>query len=369
MSQHGSTAAGTSLVRVPASAPAPAGATGPQRLPDSPQSPPPDSLEHYLTINFSHQSSPPPNTVYPRLGAEPRSRLVPLEHLVDNLSRPRWPTPLGRFGGTMNPKNWNDRADKDLFFTILSVKNIGVISGAEWTTIGNHMRTLGYGFTNEGCRQHFQGLRRSQNKAEAKSTAPEMARRVDPTLNPITRRPGPGRGRPRKLPAAGAEAESPVDGAISPASASAPTPAASVAAVHAPSTIPTPGTTQEGNTADQQAAQQQQQQQQQPPSPPPQPTKSESVAETTPESTAPPAEALAAAAATETTDAADGAPGEQDGDADVDGTEEPPVKRQRLDTQELDQEQPLDDEAVLALAAHNGATGSDYPEDFSYGEA
>ncbi len=49
-------------------------------------------------------------------------------------------------------KNWNDRADKDLFFTILSVKNIGVISGAEWTTIGNHMRELGYGFTNEGCR-------------------------------------------------------------------------------------------------------------------------------------------------------------------------------------------------------------------------
>lgn len=49
-------------------------------------------------------------------------------------------------------KNWGDRADKDLFFTILSVKNIGVISGAEWTTIGNHMRSLGYGFTNEGCR-------------------------------------------------------------------------------------------------------------------------------------------------------------------------------------------------------------------------
>lgn len=49
-------------------------------------------------------------------------------------------------------KNWNDRADKDLFFTILSVKNIGVISGTEWVTIGNHMRSLGYGFTNEGCR-------------------------------------------------------------------------------------------------------------------------------------------------------------------------------------------------------------------------
>jgi hypothetical protein len=99
-------------------------------------------------------------------------------------------------------KNWNDRADKDLFFTILSVKNIGVISGGEWTTIGNHMRSLGYGFTNEGCRQHFQGLRRAQNKTEPFSSnlLDSQARKTDPTSNPITRRPGPGRGRPRKTP-------------------------------------------------------------------------------------------------------------------------------------------------------------------------
>ncbi|KAI0555733.1 hypothetical protein F4679DRAFT_519629 [Xylaria curta] len=99
-------------------------------------------------------------------------------------------------------KNWNDRADKDLFFTILSVKNIGVISGAEWTTIGNHMRSLGYGFTNEGCRQHFQGLRRAQNKAESNGSNLDGQRKSDPTANPITRRPGPGRGRPRKAPPA-----------------------------------------------------------------------------------------------------------------------------------------------------------------------
>ncbi|KAK1998340.1 hypothetical protein LX36DRAFT_34636 [Colletotrichum falcatum] len=97
-------------------------------------------------------------------------------------------------------KNWNDRADKDLFFTILSVKNIGVISGSEWTTIGNHMRTLGYGFTNEGCRQHFQGLRRAQHKAETNGGSPDNPRKLDPTTNPITRRPGPGRGRPKKQP-------------------------------------------------------------------------------------------------------------------------------------------------------------------------
>ncbi|KAH9883491.1 hypothetical protein F4778DRAFT_766532 [Xylariomycetidae sp. FL2044] len=99
-------------------------------------------------------------------------------------------------------KNWGDRADKDLFFTILSVKNIGVISGAEWTTIGNHMRTLGYGFTNEGCRQHFQGLRRAQHKAESNGSTHDSQRTADPTQNPITRRPGPGRGRPRKQPPA-----------------------------------------------------------------------------------------------------------------------------------------------------------------------
>ncbi|KAF5018883.1 hypothetical protein F66182_9131 [Fusarium sp. NRRL 66182] len=108
----------------------------------------------------------------------------------------------GRVAAFMNSKNWNDRADKDLFFTILSVKNIGIISGSEWTTIGNHMRSLGYGFTNEGCRQHFQGLRRAQNKTESTGPNGESSRRSDPTMNPITRRPGPGRGRPRKQPPA-----------------------------------------------------------------------------------------------------------------------------------------------------------------------
>lgn len=52
-------------------------------------------------------------------------------------------------------KNWGDRADRDLFFNILFVKNIGVISGAEWAAIGNAMRIMGYGFTNEGCRYVF----------------------------------------------------------------------------------------------------------------------------------------------------------------------------------------------------------------------
>lgn len=56
--------------------------------------------------------------------------------------------------------------------------------------------------------QHFQGLRRAQNKADSNGVASDHAasRRVDPTLNPITRRPGPGRGRPRKQPGAAATA-------------------------------------------------------------------------------------------------------------------------------------------------------------------
>jgi len=132
-------------------------------------------------------------------------------------------------------KNWNDRADKDLFFTILSVKNIGVISGAEWTTIGNHMRSLGYGFTNEGCRQHFQGLRRAQNKSDTNGGVNDPQRRVDPTLNPITRRPGPGRGRPRKQPP-GPVLDAP-EGGPQPESV---TPVPAAAPFHEPAPVPPP---------------------------------------------------------------------------------------------------------------------------------
>lgn len=51
--------------------------------------------------------------------------------------------------------------------------------------------------------QHFQGLRRAQNKADSHPppAVADSPKKFDPTLNPITRRPGPGRGRPRKHPA------------------------------------------------------------------------------------------------------------------------------------------------------------------------
>lgn len=95
----------------------------------------------FLTSNFAIDATSALNTAYRR----PAQTTSPGEGAF------RDPHYLSR-DMAMSSKNWNDRADKDLFFTILSVKNIGVISGSEWATIGNHMRTLGYGFTNEGCR-------------------------------------------------------------------------------------------------------------------------------------------------------------------------------------------------------------------------
>ena len=70
---------------------------------------------------------------------------------------------------------------------------------------------------NIGASQHFQGLRRAQQKAEANGALGDNPRKVDPTLNPITRRPGPGRGRPRKsVGGASADAQGPDSASPSP---------------------------------------------------------------------------------------------------------------------------------------------------------
>ncbi|KAI1149611.1 hypothetical protein F4825DRAFT_47722 [Nemania diffusa] len=211
-------------------------------------------------------------------------------------------------------KNWNDRADKDLFFTILSVKNIGVISGAEWTTIGNHMRSIGYGFTNEGCRQHFQGLRRAQNKAEPNSSNLDSQRKADPNANPITRRPGPGRGRPRKaVPAILAKMEPEEE---QPSQAARPT--------SGTQTIDPPD-----------------------PSAPSAPT---------------PLPVPTSAGASE--------PGSMSIDEPTVDLEEQPAKRQRLDDVDEEDQQTNDDEAVLALAADGiPSTVDDFEPPTYFGEA
>lgn len=50
------------------------------------------------------------------------------------------------------------------------------------------------------------------------------------------------------------------------------------------------------------------------------------------------------------------------GVADEHDNEHHPSKRQRLESDVMDHEPALDDEAVLALAAHNGTTPGDYAE-------
>ncbi|KAH7154986.1 hypothetical protein B0J13DRAFT_544473 [Dactylonectria estremocensis] len=290
----------------------------------------------------------------------------------------------------MNSKNWNDRADKELFFTILSVKNIGIISGAEWTTIGNHMRTLGYGFTNEGCRQHFQGLRRAQNKAEINGTTGESSRKVDPTMNPITRRPGPGRGRPRKQPPVSAEG-APMVPALDPAVPDPSHPGALGASVPAsivpiplpgaslaipvvmpdvqmdeslagpPLTFPSPPHEPE---LPQDPPHLHPLQGQQPPNHHQHQSLQSLQDETKLLSVQPSAENSAEPVAVSPTPAVSLS---REHDIDADG-DEPDAKRQRLSSPDLAKDELDDEEAVLALAAHGGPADP-FQSDFSYGEA
>ncbi|KAM4059913.1 hypothetical protein HRG_002468 [Hirsutella rhossiliensis] len=289
----------------------------------------------------------------------------------------------------MSSKNWNDRADKDLFFTILSVKNIGVISGSEWATIGNHMRTLGYGFTNEGCRQHFQGLRRAQNKADANGVTAENAKRTDPTLNPITRRPGPGRGRPRK---------SQQDVPDQPNQEADAVPVSVPGQVSSPASRSFPGAVTGHFFGAVPVAAPDQVQQGQEPGPPQQPHEGPTngqqipMAPTavppddppgpvtgTPSAQPVPASTTQGGEIEEADVDADGAEsaGPLEPEEQVEDNDEHPAKRQKLEPQvpdveaEVEHEQALDDEAVLALAAHNGPSAADeYESEFdNYDEA
>ncbi|KAK7208981.1 hypothetical protein V2G26_016159 [Clonostachys chloroleuca] len=290
----------------------------------------------------------------------------------------------------MNNKNWNDRADKDLFFTILSVKNIGVISGSEWTTIGNHMRTLGYGFTNEGCRQHFQGLRRAQNKSGDGGSTGASNRRVDPTWNPITRRPGPGRGRPKKSISSDASATEP----------SASVPDAIASGQPNPAPVAIPGLPPQVPVGQVYEPSQQPIHYPSPPLPhaqlhgqPPHPGMSQPqhhITEPHPQDSQP-NQSLAdnkqggvanhhdgslpmphtgrAEIEGSSVDALHLEP-ENDIDAEGEGDDEPPIKRQRIDSDDAIPPDSLEDDPVLALATANNAGPNDpYPPDFSYAEA
>lgn len=146
-------------------------------------------------------------------------------------------------------------------------------------------------------RQHFQGLRRAQNKIEGSVASPVDSgpRKVgDPTLNPITRRPGPGRGRPKK------QASVPLGGAAA-----------------GPGTGPAPSPVQQ-------------------PLPPVPPTV---AVPAQPETATPASEPMAV-------------------DPSLEDSDEQPAKRPRV---EGTQEPSLEDEAVLnALAAHNNPNAVDH---------
>ncbi|GFP54098.1 hypothetical protein TASIC1_0003047600 [Trichoderma asperellum] len=170
--------------------------------------------------------------------------------------------------------------------------------------------------------------------------------RADPTLNPITRRPGPGRGRPRKSQASEAAQPGTSDAAADAVASPTAVPA-SVPTTLSP-TAPTmlPGAMVPGNM----------------PQIPPQ-LKAEipeggdiSAQNSNHIDSSHLAESEADSATSQDQLQLDPV---QSGDED---TDEHPAKRQRLDPHDLTQDSALDDEAVLALAAHNGTDATDpYP--------
>lgn len=167
-------------------------------------------------------------------------------------------------------------------------------------------------------------------------------RRVDPTLNPITRRPGPGRGRPRKSQPGGEgggsvgseSADNSTMTPLDPNMSVSPGATAGPALAHDPAMQSQAMETEEDGAGGGGLDQQRQQQ-----------------------AAVEDEQALAASAggggpypvssARALHQAAD---------------EQHPSKRQRIDSDAMDHETALDDEAVLALAAHNGTTPADYAE-------
>lgn len=164
--------------------------------------------------------------------------------------------------------------------------------------------------------QHFQGLRRAQNKAEVTAIGIDGSpRRLDPNENPITRRPGPGRGRPRKQPAAGGAGPSSDSAQMQP---------------QGQGQVPDPGQVQ---------------------SPLPGPTQSQGQLQPQP---APPMmdNGLVGAPVDQNSALPDGLPHEPEDELD-----EPHAKRPRLDE---NTDPSLEDEAVMnALAAHSNSTPVD----------
>lgn len=220
-------------------------------------------------------------------------------------------------------------------------------------------------------RQHFQGLRRAQHKTEVNSPIAEVTNNADPNVNPITRRPGPGRGRPKKQPPADesltVQSDLPADKSVQPLHFITATPPVAPSQPSQPSSLSQPGLIPD-NASNAHA----------------QPIYG-SVA--SPEASPVAVSRNVVPTGSDGLDASEGLPGPisappsqqlhldsarpppnvEGQPAETDDFEHPP-KRQRLD--EPTQEQSLDEEAVLALASHDGSSGVDpYQSEYPHPDA
>ncbi|EKD16221.1 uncharacterized protein L3040_009539 [Drepanopeziza brunnea f. sp. 'multigermtubi'] len=75
------------------------------------------------------------------------------------------------------PSVWDHKADKDLLLTIIDE---GSLKSIAWPSISNKMADKGYSFTHEGCRQHFQKIRKEarngHNALETLAPSPSKAK-------------------------------------------------------------------------------------------------------------------------------------------------------------------------------------------------
>ncbi|EMR90256.1 hypothetical protein ACHAPC_007103 [Botrytis cinerea] len=66
------------------------------------------------------------------------------------------------------PSQWDHVADKDLLLAIIEANNLKAI---EWSTIAHELQRKGHPFNNEGCRQHFQKIRKESRTSSPSASA------------------------------------------------------------------------------------------------------------------------------------------------------------------------------------------------------
>ncbi|KAH8657164.1 hypothetical protein BGZ60DRAFT_384043 [Tricladium varicosporioides] len=68
---------------------------------------------------------------------------------------------------------WNAESDRDL---LLAIMELGKLEGLDWHAVSARMGDKGYSFSNEGCRQHYQKLRKAyKSKGPGPTTSPIKA--------------------------------------------------------------------------------------------------------------------------------------------------------------------------------------------------